>query len=331
MFQADDLLNALFGGSGPSMMHSRGFGGAGSYAAKAVVVPVGVTLEELYCGATKEVARTRDVVCGTCKGRGTKANASKTQPRCPLCRGAGARTVVQQMGMMVQSTQVVCNGCNGSGERVDPRDVCTACAGNKIVTEESCLAVSIARGMSHGEKIVFPKAGDAHPRTLTPADVAVVLQMEKHATFVRNGDDLHVKHNITLAEALCGFQFKLTHLDGRELTVRRDRGEITRPGEMNMIQGEGMPIKGKPDKNGDLFVHLEIVYPDALSPEQLRVLREALPQSAKQPAVNEEEDDYHICYALRTSVAEFRAEMEQEEIDEDNDDEGVHVSGCPMQ
>lgn len=49
--------------------------------------------------------------------------------------------------------------------------------------------------------------------------------------FRRDGSDLHMNHRIGLVEALCGFQFMLTHLDGRHLAIKYPPGKVIEPGE----------------------------------------------------------------------------------------------------
>lgn len=38
-------------------------------------------------------------------------------------------------------------------------------------------------------------------------------------------------HRIGLVEALCGFQFTVTHLDGRQLLVKYPPGKVIEPGK----------------------------------------------------------------------------------------------------
>lgn len=58
-----------------------------------------------------------------------------------------------------------------------------------------------------------------------------VVQQKEHPKFKRKGDDLFVEHTLTLTEALCGFQFILTHLDSRQLLIKSQPGEVVKPGE----------------------------------------------------------------------------------------------------
>jgi len=67
------------------------------------------------------------------------------------------------------------------------------------------------------------------PDTLT-GDIVFVLQLKEHPKFKRKFDDLYVEHTLSLTEALCGFQFALTHLDGRQLLIKSNPGEVIKPG-----------------------------------------------------------------------------------------------------
>jgi len=72
------------------------------------------------------------------------------------------------------------------------------------------------------------------PDTQT-GDIVFVLQQKEHPKFKRKGDDLFVEHSLSLTEALCGFQFPLTHLDGRQLLIKSNPGEIVKPGTVRVI------------------------------------------------------------------------------------------------
>lgn len=51
-------------------------------------------------------------------------------------------------------------------------------------------------------------------------------------TFRREGNDLYINHKIGLVEALCGFQFMLKHLDGRQIVVKYPAGKVIEPGSL---------------------------------------------------------------------------------------------------
>lgn len=60
-----------------------------------------------------------------------------------------------------------------------------------------------------------------------------MLQQKDHETFTREGDSLVMIHKISLTEALCGFEFTIKQLDGRELLIKNPAGSIVEPGLWN--------------------------------------------------------------------------------------------------
>lgn len=63
-----------------------------------------------------------------------------------------------------------------------------------------------------------------------PGDLIFVIQQEAHQTFERQGENLVMKHTLTLSESLCGFQFVIRHLDGRDLVITRPPGHVVPSG-----------------------------------------------------------------------------------------------------
>lgn len=57
------------------------------------------------------------------------------------------QVLVQQIGPgMVQQIQTVCPDCKGQGERINPKDRCTTCNGNKVVREKKIIEIHIDKG-----------------------------------------------------------------------------------------------------------------------------------------------------------------------------------------
>lgn len=93
------------------------------------------------------------------------------------------------------------------------------------------------------------------PDTVT-GDIVFVLQLKEHPKFKRKSDDLYVEHTLSLTEALCGFQFALTHLDGRQLLIKSDPGEVIKPG-MGIIY---LSAVGKYNVSAALVFHYLVCY-----------------------------------------------------------------------
>ncbi|KAL4353268.1 hypothetical protein GQ457_06G033070 [Hibiscus cannabinus] len=317
----EDALKEGMGGGGPShspfdifesFFSGGGFGGGGSSRGRRqkrgedVVHPLKVSLEELYNGATKKLSLSRNAICGKCKGKGSKSGAS---PKCYGCQGTGLKVTTRQIGMgMIQQMQHVCPECRGSGEVISDRDRCPQCKGNKVTQEKKVLEVHIEKGMRDGQKITFEGQADEAPDTVT-GDIVFVLQLKKHPKFKRiMDDDLQVEHNLSLTEALCGFQFALTHLDGRQLLMKSNPGEVIKPGQYKAIN----------DEESEVF-----------SPEQCRKMETILPMRPSKRLTDMELDDCEETTLHDVSVEEVNRRKERQQhshrhreaYDEDEDDE----------
>ncbi len=51
-------------------------------------------------------------------------------------------------------------------------------------------------------------------------DLLFVFEQQPHSVFKRVGNDLYTSIDITLQEALLGFERPIIHLDGRQVIVR---------------------------------------------------------------------------------------------------------------
>lgn len=79
--------------------------------------------------------------------------------------------------------------------------------------------------MKDGQKITFHEEGDQVPG-LEPGDIIIVLDQKEHPVFRRSGDDLIVKREISLADALCGCRQVIRTLDNRTLLISSQPGGV---------------------------------------------------------------------------------------------------------
>jgi len=201
------------GGGDPSDIFAQFFGGGGGggggrrkrQKTKDVVQPLKVTLEQMYSGATKKMAITRQVI-----------DKKKGVQTCDSCGGRGVQVQVIRMGPMVQQMQSQCDACGGQGKSF------------KTKQEREVLEVHIQKGATDNMKVPFREMADEHPDADT-GDVVFVLKQQEHAMFKRKGSDLYIERDISLVEALCGFQMEVTHLDGRKLIIKTAPGDIVKP------------------------------------------------------------------------------------------------------
>lgn len=315
-----DIFEQFFGGGA--------FGGGSSRGRRQrqgedVVHSLKVSLEDLYNGTTKKLSLSRNVLCAKCKGKGSKSGASG---RCYGCQGTGVRTVTRQIGLgMIQQMQHACPECRGSGEVISDKDKCPQCKGNKVNQEKKVLEVHVEKGMQHNQKIVFQGEADEAPDTVA-GDIVFVLQQKEHPKFKRKYDDLYVEHALSLTEALCGFQFALSHLDGRQLLIKSNPGEVVKPGQFKAINDEGMPHHGRPFMRGRLYIQFNVEFPDSgvLSLDQCRVLETYLPPRPSSRLSDMELDECEETTLYDVNMEEeMRRKQQQRQQEAYDEDEGA--------
>jgi DnaJ family protein A protein 2 len=266
----DDLFNMFFGGG------RRGGGGGreqGPRRGEDVTHPLKVSLEDLYNGKTVKLAVHRSVIVGE-------------SSKCKACDGQGAVMELRQIALgMVQQIQRKCGECGGQG---------WAC---KTKKERKVLEVGIEKGMRHSQKITFRGLADEKPNTET-GDIVFVVQEKEHSTFKRKGADLLITKTVSLNEALCGFTWLVTHLDGRQICIKSNPGEVILaegPGGtpyVKAVDNEGMPSHGNPFVKGKLYVLFKVDFPteDQMTESVIKGLKEILPN----PSMDVEYDDDEV-------------------------------------
>ncbi|KAF2498847.1 DnaJ-domain-containing protein [Lophium mytilinum] len=259
---AEDLFAQFFGGGGGPFggMFGGGMRETGPKKARTISHVHKVSLEDIYRGKISKLALQKSVICPKCDGRGGKEGAVK---KCTGCDGRGMKTMMRQMGPMIQRFQTVCPDCQGEGEIIRDRDRCKQCNGKKTTIERKVLHVHVDRGVKPGTKIEFRGEGDQLPG-VEPGDVVFEIEQKPHARFQRKDDDLFYHAEIDLLTALAGGAIHIEHLDERWLTVEITPGEVISPGEVKVIRGQGMPSYRHHD-HGNLYIQFDVKFPEKIT------------------------------------------------------------------
>lgn len=231
---AEDIFAQFFGGGPFGGMFGGGMRDTGPKKARTIHHNHKVSLEDIYRGKVSKLALQRSIICPECEGRGGKQGAVKT---CSSCSGSGMKTMMRQMGPMIQRFQTVCSDCNGEGEMIREKDRCKRCSGKKTVIERKVLHVHVDRGVKSGQKIDFRGEGDHFPGVLA-GDVQFEIEQKPHDRFQRKGDDLFYRAEIDLLTALAGGTIHIEHLDDRWLAVAIAPKEPITPGKCDDFQVE---------------------------------------------------------------------------------------------
>jgi len=227
-----------------------------------VVIPLRVSLKQLFTGDILEVTYVRQVLCMNHK-ECTKSDSS--------CQGPGVRIRQQQIAPgFVQQVQVRDDTCVARGKSW--RKGCEACPNGQTQPEEVKLTVDIMPGMKDGDTISFGEVADERVGH-TAGDLIVHVQAIPHKFYTRHGDDLKVTLKVALLDALVGFETSVQQVDGRD--VKLSKLTVTSHGEVQRVKGQGMPKKSG-NGLGDLLITWEVTFPEVVNEAQKALLRQAL-------------------------------------------------------
>lgn len=252
-----------------------------------------VSTKDLYNGKTTKLRATRNTICDKCKGTGSKR--AGVEATCRTCNGRGSRVIIRQIGPgMMQRMEAPCYECNGRGETISEKDRCGKCKGKKVCPDQLDLEVNIEKGMQSGQKIYFHGKANQEPG-VPPGDIVIILveKDDSDCPFVRKGDDLVLKHDLTLSEALTGYSFPLTHLDGRTIVIQSQPDDVVKPGDVRIIEGEGFPKPKNPFLKGNLYIKFNIVFPESgqLNDDTKEKLASLLPPKPEKADVPEDSEE----------------------------------------
>ncbi|GES57996.1 DnaJ-domain-containing protein [Aspergillus terreus] len=146
-------------------------------------------------------------------------------------------------------------------------------ASGKRSVQDVTLEANIKPGLRTGSKIKYRGVGDQEEGGRQ--DVHLIVTEKEHPTFKRQGDNLITTVEISLKEALCGWDRIVRTIDGKSLRVSKPGP--TQPGYEERFPGQGMTISKKPNERGDLLVRVKVNFPNSLTQSQKDILKDVLP------------------------------------------------------
>jgi curved DNA-binding protein len=142
------------------------------------------------------------------------------------------------------------------------------------------LVVKIPPGIDAGAKLRLKGQGEPGSKGAPAGDLTIVIEVEPHLYFKRDGQNLQIEVPITVGEAILGAKIDVHTLDGtKSLTIPPGSSS----GLKLRLKGQGiLAAAGK--AAGDLFVVLKIVVPkniDATSRHLIEEFSERNPQNPR--------------------------------------------------
>ena len=133
-----------------------------------------------------------------------------------------------------------------------------------IQLEDEKLRIATKPGVHDEQKLRIKGRGGKGSKD-NHGDLYVRVHVAPHPRYSRKGDDLHTTHTIDLFTAVLGGYTIVDTMSG-QVKVKIDPG--TQNGKIIRIKSKGMPIYGKLNQFGDLYVQLLVHIPEQLTDRQ---------------------------------------------------------------
>jgi molecular chaperone DnaJ len=241
-----------------------------------------ISFEESAKGTETAIQIPRQENCETCHGNGSAPGSKPSQ--CPQCHGRG-QLRYQQGFFTVART---CGQCRGAGTVITKP--CATCRGMGRVPKERKLTVRIPAGIATGQRLRLTNEGEAGPAGGPSGDLYVVIHVQDHGFFHREGNDLHCEISVSFPTLALGGDIRIPTLEGDE-TFAVPEG--TQSGTTLTLRGRGMPdVTGR--GRGDLLLTVKVITPKKLSREQKKLLEQlasSLPKETFEPTPVRNEGD----------------------------------------
>lgn len=263
-FGFEDIFETFFGAGGGQRQRS----GPATRAQRGgdTLVAAEISLDEAVFGVKRELQVDLADTCGTCKGSCCAPGTSPQQ--CRQCNGMGQ---VQRMARSLLGnvmTTSPCPVCGGYGSTI--AQPCGECSGQGRTHSRHTISVDIPAGVETGTRIRMSNSGDAGLAGGPKGDLYIEIREKAHATFERQGFDLHCTLHVPMTAAALGTIMGIDTFDGaQDVEIRFG----THAGSTVRLKGLGVGRLQRAGR-GDLLVHLDVETPTDLTEEQTELLRQ---------------------------------------------------------
>jgi molecular chaperone DnaJ len=252
----EDIFGDFFGAFGGGQRRARPAKG------NDLRYDLGITLHEAAFGTEKTIEFPRWEDCEECKGSGSQPG--KPPAVCPSCKGSGQ--IRFQQGFFTVSKS--CGKCHGTGKIIT--DPCKACNGQGKVEKKKSISVRIPAGVDTGSRLKIHGEGEPGIYGGPKGDLYIMLMVEEHPFFKREGTELFCEVPISFPQAALGTEIDVPTLDG---TAKLKVPPGTPSGNLFSLKGKGMPRVGA-HQRGNQIVRVYVDVPKKLSPRQRELLEE---------------------------------------------------------
>jgi molecular chaperone DnaJ len=234
-----------------------------------------ISFREAAFGLKTKIKIPRQDSCSACEGRGTPKGKNPTT--CSACHGSGQ--VRYQQGFF--SISRTCSQCSGAGRIIS--EPCEVCKGQGRVKKEKVLEVRIPAGVDNGARLRIQGEGEAGMQNGPSGDLYVVIYVDEHPFFQRQGNNIYCQVPLGITQAVLGSEIVVPTLEGEE---KIKIAEGTQTGSVFRLRNKGIVSLGERGR-GDQFVTVNVVIPTKLNKEQRQIF-ESLAKASKEDEIVQE-------------------------------------------
>ncbi|GME74328.1 unnamed protein product [Ambrosiozyma monospora] len=222
---------------------------------------LGYTLKDFFNGANTDFNLELQNICDKCSGTGSKDG--QLHP-CKTCRGTGRMVQKVQLAPgMFQQFEQVCPHCGGQGQQIVNK--CDKCTGSGVFRGERSFTIHLAPGTPREHIEVYQGQADQSPQwNAGDLKIHIKEKPEGNLGYRRVENNLYRTEVLSLKEALNGgWNRTIPFLDDYENTIllKREKGKIVNNGDVEVIEGKGMPLINGVDEFGNLYIQYHVVTP----------------------------------------------------------------------
>lgn len=258
----EDLFSAFGGGSRARTSRPRARRG------QDVRLNLEISFDEAMNGLKKKIKVPNWAQCPTCHG--SKVAEGKSLKACGTCQGTGEIRQIQRsaFGQIVNIS--TCPKCHGEGKTVPKGASCKTCEGVGKVKQHRTVEAEIPAGVDSGMRVVI--RGEGRPGELggPPGDLFIVVYVEDHPFFRRNGAEILLEYPISFIDAILGTKVEIPTINGKE-TIKVEPG--TESGKIITLQNKGAPYPNS-SQRGDFHVGIVVKFPSKLNKASKKLLEE---------------------------------------------------------
>jgi len=253
-----DIFGDLFGFSG----RTGGRRGQGPIPGNDLRYDLSISFLEAVHGVQKEVEISKGETCWTCEGSGLRPGH---QPEtCRTCNGMG-QVLHAQGPFRIQTT---CPHCQGQGRVIT--EPCQDCQGQGLLQRSKKVTLKVPAGVDSGARMRLRGEGEGGRRGGPSGDLYVIIHVQPHEFFQREGSNIFCAIPISFTQAALGGSLEVPTIHGpQKLTIPAG----TQPGRHLTLKEQGVP-KLRGGGRGDMICEIRVVIPTKLGKKQKQLLRD---------------------------------------------------------